>query len=782
MELQPLTLKRLLNIKRVRYNPHDLEELRYWLESTREFSLDTETTVTSEYFTRRVRVIQLGNNDVQWIIDLLEFEQYSSLALCQGDYGKYLEAEPNIQGLINLLKPFLENQQWIKVGANIAFDYETLNWNFGIRSCGFFDINIVERVIHAGEHSLKDYSFFSLESLVARYFKMQIDKSLQTSFDLSTPLTDKQVEYCAIDTILPLAVRRKQLEIIKRDGLEEVCQIENDCLMSFVDLHLNGIRIDKEKWAARIEQNKKDLKEAISELDKYFIRHVGRKDKEPITEESLTEMEKMWRDTIGEERKTNRQKFYAFRRARKEYLDNLSDCQGNALVNYESPDQVLSVLKRMEGLKKLKDTNDDSIKNIDLPVIVALRKYRSLSKLLKSYGSAWITEWKVKPGGDVDKGEGWLWPHDGLLHSKFSQMDTDTGRSSSYNPNGQNLPADSELRSCFVSDSDDEVFIVADQSGAELRIIADSANAKSWIDAFNRGEDVHSVGCEILFPDKWPALALPDCAYYEKKSNGEPKRQKCDCPEHKKLRNANKSTNFLLAYGGTETKLANEINSTQEYAKELMTLHQQKFSDVWSFLNDNGKKAFFRKEARDMFGRRRKIPAITRQLAELRCKEDKKEYLRYSDEIIEHNLDSFRNKYNREPLGKRKEIDSEMWKIFHRCPSDKEIINKQISLGWAAERIGKNMPIQSANASIIKLAMSCALDENNKPYLWHILPKYGARIRLMVHDELVVSVSKKYAETVAKEIGDAFARAALTHMKKVRMEFSFEISPYWKKS
>jgi DNA polymerase I len=769
--LKPLQLKRPLNIRRIRYNISDLDDLRYWLDGVGVFALDIETNLVSEFFTRKIRTVQLGNNDIQYVIDLLDFE--SDLVAYQGNYGKSLHLSPNLQGLVNVLKSYLELQSKIKVGANLAFEYEAFLWNFGIRSCGFFDVNLVERVIYAGEHSLKDYPFFALGTLVERYYGMTPDKTLQTSFDLSTALTDAQVEYCALDTVLPLAIRRKQLEIIKRDGLEEVCQIENDCIMPFIDMHLNGIRIDKEKWVARIEQNKKDLKLAIAELDKYFIRHVGRKDKEPITEESLAGMEKMWRDAVGDERKANRSKFYAFRRARKEYLDSLADCEGQAHINYGSPEQVLAVLNRMEGLKKLKDTNDDSIKNIDLPVIRALQKYRKLSKLIETYGEAWVQEWKIKPGGDVSKGEGWLWL-DGKLHCKFHQMDTETGRSSSSNPNGQNLPKDPEVRACFVSDSEDEVLITADMSGAELRIIAELANAKSWIDAFNRGEDVHSVGCEILFPDRWPALALPDCEYYVNKG-------KCKCPEHKKLRDANKSTNFLLAYGGTETKLSNELGSTKEYAKELMDLHSKKFPDIWRYLSESGKRAFFTKEARDLFGRRRKFPHPTRERAELKVKEDREDNLRYPPDVAERTIKSFTDRYGRGPLGKIKELNSEMWNCTHRPVSDKEIINKQISLGYSVERAGKNHCIQGSNATIIKLAMSAAVDKDGKPYLWRILPKYRARLLLMVHDELVVSVPKEHAETVAREVGDAFRRAAATHMTKVTMEFEYKIKPCWAK-
>ena len=115
-------------------------------------------------------------------------------------------------------------------------------------------------------------------------------------------------------------------------------------------------------------------------------------------------------------------------------------------------------------------------------------------------------------------------------------------------------------------------------AGAELRIIAELAQAKTWIMAFNKGWDVHSVSTEILEPEKWPALAckggekyfdkeknkevtLPPCEYYAlhtvetlKKYPlgvvGEQMRQKCKCPAHAELRQKTKSINFLLCYGG----------------------------------------------------------------------------------------------------------------------------------------------------------------------------------------------------------------------------------------
>ena len=341
-------------------------------------------------------------------------------------------------------------------------------------------------------------------------------------------------------------------------------------------------------------------------------------------------------------------------------------------------------------------------------------------------------------------------------------MRAETGRSSSSAPNGQNLPTENEIRHCFIADPPDEeepegyVIVTADMSGAELRFIAELSGAKTWIDAFNRGEDVHSVGTEILYPDKWPLLQcvggekiiedgkeiiLPPCAYFKLKPNGEPQRKKCDCPEHKKLRNNNKSTNFLLAYGGGPKKLANEIGVSIKEATEIMELHAKKFPDIWAYLERSGKEAATTRQARDMWGRRRRFPEPTWELAKERAAE------------------------------------------FHETerPTDKQILSSMKYMFLDIERQGKNHAIQGSNVTAAKLAMGCGYDRDGIPYLWHTLPKYHAKLLAFVHDELVVQCPKRYGEEVAKLIGDAFRRAAADKMTKVEMTFDYHINSHWQK-
>ena len=311
--------------------------------------------------------------------------------------------------------------------------------------------------------------------------------------------------------------------------------------------------------------------------------------------------------------------------------------------------------------------------------------------------------------------------------------------------------------------------------GAELRIIAELANAQSWITAFAKGQDVHSVSTEILYPDKWPSLKEEGCAYYELNAQGEPKRKKCKCKGHVELRNNTKATNFLLCYGGGPDALADALGVTIEVAKELMKLHEERFPDIWGYLEHSGRLAQAEKQARDMFGRRRSFPIPTEEMAKAWFESENEEKLKLSDEACEANIFNFKKMQLREPN------EEETHKLTHRSPDWKEIKYGIRALMGSIGRRGKNMCIQGSNASIIKRAMGCGFDSDNRPYLWHTLPQYKAKLVNMVHDELVIECPKRYGQAVADLVADAFARAAAEVMHKVKMTADFHIADRWQK-
>jgi DNA polymerase I-like protein with 3'-5' exonuclease and polymerase domains len=911
-ELKPLVLDPPPNITRV-VDQESEDKLIDFLERTPDFGFDVETTPVKDFFYRRLRTAQFGNNQEQYVIDLKAYcKDHGDLAsdllyTCQGDYGKRLWMAPRLQKLFNRLSKYLVSNKWTKTGVNVSFEYECAYWLLGMRTFGYYDCMLAEKCIYAGlggSASLKNYDYFSMESMFERYFGFTIDKTLQTSFNLEGELTDEQFEYAALDTRTPLAIKavqnliasgetvksltdkgKKRLagylyyldRIILGDNLHEVIAIENEALGAFIDMHVHGERIDREKWLARVSKAKVKLAEVIKELDKIFLPFVGSK-LDAVDDTTIAALELEWkalRDNPTEMEielklaisQANREikklikqnldtmelqlvraeaeiKLNQLQDARLEHKEavkkhcgdlskkrtkirNLAaDCEGEALINYGSDAQLMHCLREhFKVLAKLEAMDDETLEKYEsIPVMKLIREYHGLSKEVGTYGDSWATQWTTH----ACKEEGWLHPGDGRLHCKFNQYDAGTGRSSSSNPNGQNLPQDKEVRSSFVADppnksirisncceadtytipgetvefpimyhcsacdkfcethAEEYVLVTADMSGAELRIIADDANDDVWVAAFLRGEDVHSVGTELLYYEKWHNSALPDCAYFKlhteetvaKNPNckiGDPQRQKCKCPIHKELRDHNKATNFLLAYGGGPGALAAAIKQAQRVAKELMALHEQKNPRIWAYLDKSGKDAARDGKSFDLFGRRRLFPEPTHVRAKENCKEWNEKQLRLTPEDTEKNIAIFTTVKGRKPT------QMEMFDLSHRQPTADEISRSWFQMTSRITRQGKNHRIQATNASIAKKAMGAGYCPEGKPFLWHTLPQYRAKLIKFVHDELVVQCPKQYGEKVAALIGDAFRRAAFIKMKRVVMEFEYAIKSYWSK-
>jgi DNA polymerase I-like protein with 3'-5' exonuclease and polymerase domains len=814
---------------------NDLNALNWFLYGSGrvEFGWDLETNVVHDFFWRRCRTMQFGNTTEQYLVDLLWLCDGDSdlLYAAQGNYGANLYLAPKLQAFIELVRPALCGREHLKIGVNLGFEYTLMYWNFGLRTQNFFDCSVVERVIYAGAHGLKDYPFYSMEGLMGRYFGVQIDKTLQSSFNLTDPLTQEQIEYAALDTRLPFGVKKVQVLILKGhtvetapqylthidplvlgDDLQRTAQLENDAIGAFQDMHIHGERIDRDKWNARVSGKEDELKHLLACLDLEFVKYVGSKS-EQVTQEEVDELHDAWKAlTVQSEgevqlkahiakyrreypviadsyridlllaqtnRKAEKDRLKAIWSPKSKHLTKVrelsSQCQGDALINYGSGAQLLPILnehwpeirrklgkdRRTGEYKKLENLEDETLEAMkEFPVMAMIQAYHKVSKEINTYGYAWTMEWigQDRPS----KEHGWLHPGDGRLHSLFNQYDAETGRSSSSQPNGQNIPKDKEVRKCFIADPG-MVLVTADMSGAELRILAEQSGEAIWIDAFNRGEDVHCICCELMHTELWPTLALPGC-------DG---RRKCKCPGHNKLRDEMKPTNFGLPYGISAGALCLQIGKSKQETAKLMRKHQAAFPTVWDYLDDSGSRADAYKKAFDMFGRRRLFPKPEWGRAKLNAMEYMKENLRYPEEDQIRNLTNFISVHGKKPSPEQK------WLLNHRLPTNDEINDSLKQMHRSIERQGKNHEIQGTNASIAKVAMGSGHSIDGQPYLWHTLGQYNARLVKFVHDELVVQCPEHAGEAVAALIGDAFKRAGAEVMTKVVMEFEYHIEEYW---
>jgi hypothetical protein len=281
---------------------------------------DIETNVTDDFWNRRIRTCQFGNGKEQFVVDLLALcdGDPELLYKAQGEYGKNLHLAPKLEAFVNYIQWVVCGGEITKVGVNLGFEYGCWYWSFGRRAWKFWDCSMVEKVIYAGALPLKRYVLFSMEEMVARYMGFSIDKTLQTSFNLSDPLREDQADYACLDVVLPCVLKAIQglvlngrtaknntnpanakylnyLDpIVTGDDLTAAARIENECIGAFVDMHLHGERIDRPRWKKRIAKRKVEFAECLSGLDAIFVPIVGKRT-DVVTDEMMDAAKAAWK-------------------------------------------------------------------------------------------------------------------------------------------------------------------------------------------------------------------------------------------------------------------------------------------------------------------------------------------------------------------------------------------------------------------------------------------------------------------------------------------------------
>ena len=250
--------------------------------------------------------------------------------------------------------------------------------------------------------------------------------------------------------------------------------------------------------------------------------------------------------------------------------------------NINSTLQLREVLYERLGLAVLKKTpkgapsTDASVleKLVDEhPVVEHLLHYRELEKLRSTYVDGFLP----------------LIAPDGRIHCVFNQTGAATGRISSERPNMQNIPVRSEegrtIRRAFVADPGN-VFVVADYSQIELRILAHLCGDAALVDAFNRDADVHTETAARVF--------------------GVP----ADTVDTEMRRRA-KVINFGLLYGMEAYGLAQRLEISTEEAKEHMDAYFAQFPEVSAFMEGVVEAARNSGYTETISGRRRYLPELT---------------------------------------------------------------------------------------------------------------------------------------------------------------------------
>ena len=723
-----------------------------FFQRKKEIGYDLETNVVKDLNNRYIRTIQVGDRDEQYVIDLMAFAHCATKTISMDavDLCKKAQRDPRLRSLvfgpiITILKPILDSNNWLKVGHNLGFEYENMRLCMGIRMWHLWDTMWAEKVILCGLVPAKAEGHYAMDDVVRKYGHVQIDKSLQKSFDdFSVPLTEKQIIYAALDVRFPFPVKAHQTRAMERDGLIRTAQVEFDAIPAFGDMRVHGFYLDETSWIEKFNSNVKLLSQTIDELDKLFIPIVGLAS-EP--KHDLKALEAVW---SGHPKKTVEEKagraaaYKTFIKARGEvskFRKMAEKFQGQAAINYASNDMLTAALLQMPGInkQKLPNTNDKTLDKLatrgvegepgykkGLRVIDLVRDFRELQKAVSNYGAEFFKRYV----SDIT----------GRIHSSINQIGASTGRTSSDNPNIQNIPKDKAYRHCFKARKGYKI-ITTDVAGCELRIITSMSGEPVWIEAFNKNWDVHSLGAEFVYPEEWMAAAGPDCKFYV-----EGKKLKCKCEKHENIRNPIKNLNFGVIYGLTVFGYKRDTGKTTEDAEKDLARYRRWVPTLWAYLEHLSDEARMKLESRTTLGRRRifKKPDWAR--------------------ATQHWLNEPRNKSKK------------------REPTVQEVKQEMKRMWASVEREGRNAPVQGGNGDLMKMAIGCGFDSNGVPFLWHTLePELGGLLENMVHDEIVVEGPEENAEKIKAAKQDAILRAGREIYKSVDMESDSTVADYWSK-
>lgn len=249
--------------------------------------------------------------------------------------------------------------------------------------------------------------------------------------------------------------------------------------------------------------------------------------------------------------------------------------------NVDSPKQLGHILFEVLGLpagkKNSRGYSTDAKtlgKLVDVhPIVVKVLRYRELAKMKSTYLDALPRMRRI----------------DGLVHTSFNQTVTTTGRLSSSDPNLQNIPVRTDfgrrVRACFVPLREGDVFVSADYSQIELRLLAHLSGDEHLIDAFCSGADFHANTAARVF-----GIPVEEVT-----------------PQ---LRSRAKAVNFGIVYGQQAFGLAQSLGIGFKEAQDMIDRYFEAYPRVRAYLDETVEEAKECGFATTMFGRKRHIPEL----------------------------------------------------------------------------------------------------------------------------------------------------------------------------
>jgi len=648
----------------------NIKEVVKFVQNNKTIGLDIETDGLE--VTCNITAIQVGTDKASYFVDTRD---------------SYL--------LSVMLQVLSEAIDVLFILVNGKFDCTRLLRN-GCRIRKVWDVMVIDIKLHNGiEYEIVNGKYqrrlSSARALIYRHFKVDISKAERLSFKGKQPYRISQVEYGLTDVKYLIPLYNIQYEHSIKVGNSIGVSIENSAVPVFSEMINNGLYLNTVKWVERYEK-----------LNKEFLIRKLKLDDELRRDSRLAFTISNQIDLFNPERRV--------------------------LVNYNSQDDCIAIFEALGLDLTIVDKKTQTVKkSVEIevltkykgnPVIDAYISMKEFYKDITTYGLNWLE---------------YVNPKTGRIHTDFKQL-VSTGRTSSKNPNIQNIPSDVDTRSCFTNQKEGWKILSADYSAQEIVVSADFSGDPEAIKIIENNLDSH---CET-------ATAISHIFFGSTVVVTPENKGQIKTADGTLLRYIGKQLNLSISYLVGAKTVSEKLGVAFDVAASMIKAVVKKFKVRHEFFDSKFNEAY------------------TRGYIVLNNLTNSRTY-----------LSNYQN--TMDTIKRHGGIYVPRYKKVQYANGINNITERKISgqLGvW--RRNAANTPIQGSSAEITKLAMVYIhkelLDKNIIKYI---------RLVDMIHDELLYEVKEEYVEIATEIIQRNMEKAGSKFLSRLKLKASVDVGYYW---
>lgn len=759
--------RELFEFPDAKYKSISVEESLKILEPLQVVGLDTETTGT-EIWQGKLLTLQLGNKENQVVIDCMttDVKQY---------------------------KDYLESDRLFVI-HNAKFD---LRWLYKehIVVRNVYDTYLAEKILYLGFPP--GIISLSLQACCDRYLNVFLDKTVRGKIHVG--MTEDVIVYAANDVVYLEDIMNSQLPIISARGQRVALDIENEFVRVLAYIEFCGIRLDPEKWGAKMAKDAERLRIAEQKLNEWVVDYVMKKNDPSLIASNYYSQKKGKPVKLADS-------VYVVIPAPSLFSE--FDTGPQCIINWNSSKQVIRLFEELGFDLSVKDKKTGKMKKsveskyielqADKSTIVPLYlEYSAAFKVVTSFGQNFLdainpvthrihSTFNQMMGtgrlscGSGGKGKGGKTKDDDIAEEEDENKDTTT-QSNDKSVNIQQLPATEETRAAFIPEKG-HMLIDCDYGDQEGHVFTELSGDKEWIDFYNdpNQRDGHSFVAKMCFPKDLDGIEEKDV-----------KKMRKD------LRDLAKKARFCFNYNGKAPTMATNCNIPVDFATEIYNNYFKRFYGI---------AGYFKVQKKDMWNRGyiliSKITGLRAYIYDypiLKGIERRKDGMEDFWDIYKAARDSDRVINEIPP--------SIMQEIAKRFAEGKPIEEIAVRYSYKVEKAGKveerfidinretvyvsvmkhlwkrksasdnqscNYPSQGTAAAMTKIA--------GIRYFNHLVNDgliFKVLIPNDVHDEYLIEPPTEIAEQEAKKLSECMEYAAAIFCKKVTIKAVPEIADHW---